>query len=94
VEKNHRTRHGEIDLILRRGGLLVFCEVKVRRGAEFGGPLEAVTPRKRERIRGLAELYLAENEPEFDELRFDVVGIELAGGASGRAKVMHVPEAF
>ena len=44
VERNYRTRYGELDLILRQEGSLVFVEVELRRGAGFGDPLEAVTP--------------------------------------------------
>lgn len=91
VERNYRTRFGEIDLILRSGNTLVFAEVKLRRGSEFGGPLEAVTPNKQARIRGLAEGYLADAEPEFEDVRFDVVGILETG--RGR-EIQHVPHAF
>lgn len=91
VERNYRTRYGEIDLILRIGQSLVFVEVKLRRGRGFGDPLEAVTPRKQEAIRSMAEQYLAEYEPEYDELRFDAVGI-LAGG--GPPEIHHVEGAF
>ena len=44
VERNYRTRYGELDLILRREGSLDFVDVELRRGAGFGDPLEAVTP--------------------------------------------------
>lgn len=80
VERNYRTRYGEIDLILRDGETLVFVEVKLRRGTGYGNPLESVTPRKQEQIRDIAEQYLAELQPEFEELRFDVVGILDRGG--------------
>ena len=46
VERNYRTRHGEINLIVRDEKTLVFVEDKLRRGVELGNPLEAVTPRK------------------------------------------------
>jgi putative endonuclease len=91
VERNYRTRFGELDLILRHGNTLVFVEVKLRRGTGFGNPLEAVTPRKQAAIRFLAEQYLAYKEPVFDTVRFDVVGI-LAGG--GTPQIIHVPDAF
>lgn len=91
VERNYRTRYGEIDLILRDVETLVFVEVKLRRGVEYGDPLESVTPRKQEQVRAVAEQYLAEAEPEFDELRFDVVGI-VAGG--GRQSITHLENAF
>lgn len=44
VERNYRTRRGELDLIVRRGDTLVIVEVKLRRGTAYGDPLEAVTP--------------------------------------------------
>jgi putative endonuclease len=91
VERNYRTRRGEIDLILRKEGTLVFVEVKLRRGTGFGDPLEAVTPRKQATLRYLAERYLAVREPDFDTVRFDVVGI-LASREGLR--IEHVEDAF
>lgn len=91
VERNYRTRRGEIDLILRNEGTLVFVEVKLRRGTGFGDPLEAVTPRKQATLRYLAERYLADREPDFDTVRFDVVGI-LASREGLR--INHVEDAF
>lgn len=95
LERNYRTRHGEIDLVVRRGGTLVFVEVKSRRGTGFGGPLEAVTPRKQEQVRIMAEQYLAEKGIEFaegfGEIRFDAVGVLLKRGAP---EVRHVEDAF
>jgi putative endonuclease len=91
VERNYRTRRGEIDLILRNEGTLVFVEVKLRRGTGFGDPLEAVTPRKQATLRYLAERYLADREPDFDTVRFDVVGI-LASREGLR--IDHVEDAF
>ncbi|MCA1716322.1 MAG: YraN family protein [Actinobacteria bacterium] len=96
LERNYRTRHGEIDLILRGERALVFVEVKLRRGTGFGDPLEAVTPKKQAKVRLMAEQYLAERGDDFvtgfDEVRFDVVGI-LASGA-GRPEIRHVEDAF
>ena len=43
VERNYRTRYGELDLIVRHHNTLVFVEVKTRRGVGLGNPLEAVT---------------------------------------------------
>jgi putative endonuclease len=96
VERNYRTRRGEIDLILTHGNTLVFVEVKLRRGTGFGDPLEAVTSRKQARIRLIAEQYLAERGEDFadgfDTMRFDVVGILLP--RSGNPEVRHVEDAF
>ncbi len=91
VERNYRTRYGELDLILRDGDTLVFVEVKLRRGTGFGDPLEAVTPRKQTTIRSLAEQYLLDREPSFDTARFDVVGILIDGEST---RVRHIVDAF
>jgi putative endonuclease len=84
VARNWRCRHGEIDLVARRRGVLVICEVKTRRSDAFGHPAEAVTPAKQRKLRQLALCYL-EAEAGADQpgarsaqLRFDVAGI-LAG---------------
>lgn len=90
VERNYRTRYGEVDLVLRDGATLVFCEVKLRRSSSFGAPVEAVTLRKQRKLRLAAEEYLAEREPEYDEVRFDVVGILRRGEDS----FTHVADAF
>ncbi len=91
VERNYRTRYGEIDLILRAAETLVFVEVKLRRGSGYGDPLKSVTPRKQATIRSPAEVYLAERAPGFEAVRFDVVGILEMGG--GR-EVHHIEDAF
>jgi putative endonuclease len=91
VERNYRTRRGEIDLIVRHEDTLVFVEVKLRRTTGFGDPLEAVTPHKQRTIRSLAVQYLADRKPPFDTLRFDVIGI-LAGRDGLR--ISHIEDAF
>lgn len=91
VERNYRTRHGELDLIARRGDTLVIVEVKLRRSTAYGDPLEAVTPRKQQAIRMMTEEYLSEKDPSFQDLRFDVVGILLRGK---RPEISHVEGAF
>lgn len=91
VERNYRTRYGEVDLILRSGDTMVFVEVKLRRGLGFGDPLESVTPRKQATIRSLAESYLAERDPDFESVRFDVIGIL---ETRGETEIQHVQNAF
>ncbi|MET9875543.1 YraN family protein [Actinacidiphila glaucinigra] len=85
----HRERHGEIDIVAADGDALVVCEVKSR--AETGGehPMAAVTPRKAERLRQLAECWLADHGgPPPGGVRIDVVGVVLP--ARGAARVEHV----
>jgi putative endonuclease len=91
VERNYRTRHGEIDLIVRNDDTLVFVEVKLRRGTGFGDPLEAVTFRKQGTIRSLATQYLSDRDPNFGTLRFDVIGI-LA--SDNKVRIRHIEDAF
>jgi len=64
----------ELDLIVRRGRTLVFCEVKSKSGTGFGDPLEMVTPEKARRIRRAASAWLAANPTHGGcAIRFDVV---------------------
>jgi putative endonuclease len=69
----------ELDLVVRRGRLLVFCEVKSKSGPRWGDPLEMVTPEKIRRLRLAAEAWLARHpEHRGCRIRFDVVA-ERAG---------------
>jgi putative endonuclease len=70
---------------------LVFVEVKLRRGTGFGGPLEAVTPRKQHTLRSVAEHYLYTRSAHYDTLRFDVIGILTD---RPKARLLHVEDAF
>ncbi|MBI4728462.1 MAG: YraN family protein [Acidobacteria bacterium] len=91
IDRNVRAREGEIDIVARRGAVLAFVEVKTRRSRGFGTPAEAVTHRKRARIRSLAMRYLAERRPEAGEVRFDVVDIVWDRGGFS---VTHIEGAF
>lgn len=78
VDRNWRVREGEIDLVLRRGPTIVFCEVKTRRGDAFGSPFEAVTVTKQRRLRTLALRWRAEHDVRAAEMRFDVAAVRIA----------------
>jgi putative endonuclease len=88
VDRNWRCDLGEIDLVLRDGDVLVFCEVKTRTTTAYGHPLEAVTPAKGERLGRLAERWLHEHDVHPHEVRIDLVGVMVA--ARGAADVEHV----
>jgi putative endonuclease len=75
LDRNWRCPDGEIDLIARDGDVLVFCEVKTRRGVTLGDPVEAVTPAKAARLRRLAALWMREHPVRPREIRIDVVGV-------------------
>ena len=92
VARNWRCRAGEIDVVAAGPNLLVFCEVKTRRGHGYGTPAEAVTHAKRARLRQLAAEYLASIEHPPSRVRFDVVTVTWP---SGRAPVVdHLEAAF
>lgn len=82
VARNWRCALGEIDLVLLRRGLLVFCEVKTRTGAAFGGGYEAVSWSKRRRIRSLAEVYVGQHGFAHADVRFDVASVWLSRGGA------------
>jgi putative endonuclease len=92
IARNWRCRTGEIDLILRDGDDLVFCEVKTRRGDRYGTPAEAVVPAKARRLRRLAAQWLAQSPLHPREVRFDVVSVFPQDG--GAARVEHLRGAF
>jgi putative endonuclease len=91
VERNYRSRAGEIDIVARRDGLIVFCEVKTRRTDTWGVPAEAVSSIKRARLRRLAAEWLAEHRPGRVDIRFDVVSVIVR---DGRQEVAHLKSAF
>ncbi|MEP6678958.1 MAG: YraN family protein [Betaproteobacteria bacterium] len=72
VARNFRTRHGEIDLIVRDGAVLVFVEVRRRTSARFGGAAASITAAKQARWTLAARAYLA-RFPDPPACRFDAV---------------------
>ena len=75
IGRNWRCALGELDLVVERDGLLVFCEVKTRSGTAFGGGYEAVTWTKRRKLRQLAEAFLASSDVPYRDVRFDVASV-------------------
>jgi putative endonuclease len=100
LERNFRTRYGELDLVAVSSRALVFCEVKTRTEGSRRGPstpLEAIGREKRRRLRLMATQWLA-SRPDGDRptpalLRFDAIGITLTA-AGGLARLEHVKDAF
>lgn len=75
VDRRFRTRCGELDIVARDGGVLVFVEVKARSGGNFGSPFESVTWQKRQRLSQMATSYLCAKRLGSVACRFDVVSI-------------------
>ena len=89
IETNFYAGSGEIDIIARESGYLVFIEVKYRRNRRLGGPEGAVGWQKQRRIIKAAKYYLyRHNYPEDTPCRFDVVTY------CGGDQAMLIPDAF
>jgi putative endonuclease len=77
VARNWRCRLGELDLVVAKGGLTAFCEVKARAGSAFGGPHESVTATKQRKVRALAEAFIGARGLRAARYRFDVASVML-----------------
>jgi putative endonuclease len=75
VDRRFRTRCGELDIVARDGGVLVFVEVRARSGCNFGTPFESVTWKKRQRLSRMAVSYLCAKRLAGVACRFDVVSV-------------------
>jgi putative endonuclease len=87
--RNYACRMGEIDLILQERDTLVFVEVRMRRSEAFGGAMESITLRKREKLLATARHYLARHgvasqrtagRGSLPPCRFDAVLVDATGG--------------
>ena len=75
LEQNYRARGAEVDIVAEEGDVLCFVEVRSRRSAAYGDPLETVDRRKQARVIRGARHYLAARGASDRAVRFDVVGI-------------------
>ena len=91
--QNYRTRSGEIDLIVQRGGRVAFVEVKTRRSSKFGLPQAAVTPAKQKQISKVALNYLQAHNLLDTPCQFDVVAVVLSWNFE-LVKLHHIENAF
>ncbi len=87
LERNYKTKTGEIDIIASIGNTLVFVEVKTRSSEKYGQPSEAVGCKKRSHMLSVAEEYYSEDLP-YNEIRFDVIEI-IAKQLSDGEVVLH-----
>jgi putative endonuclease len=91
VQRRFRTGHRDIDLVVERDGTVAFVEVKARKGAGFGGPVQAVNYRKRKELERSALVWIDRHGREAESYRFDVVGVLLDGAG---VRICHVENAF
>jgi len=80
IERNYRSRFGEIDLIMKDADTIVFVEVKTKTSSDFGDPVDEVTPQKQRQIASMGEEYHAYQCRPDTPCRFDVVSIHLDDG--------------
>ena len=92
LDRNVRAGGVELDLVVARGGVVAFVEVKTRRSRAAGAPEEAVDFRKRARLVRGAAAWLAEREVRAARVRFDVVACEWH--PSGAWSLRHLEGAF
>ena len=92
LERNYRTRSGEIDIIAKSGKIIIFVEVKTRSSANFAQPWEAVGFRKRQNIKSAARQYISRHDLRDCEFRFDVVSIVVNDAL--RPQIEWIEEAF
>ena len=78
LETNYRCPEGEIDIIARQKGYLVFVEVRTKTSLEFGSPEESITPAKMARLRATASYFQQTHDNLPPLWRIDVVAIELS----------------
>ena len=87
-ERRYRTRYGEIDIIARESGDVVFIEVKTRRDHQRGTPLESITPAKLARLRRLAGTWLRQHAHTGVSSRIDAIAITRP--RTGTTTVQHI----
>jgi putative endonuclease len=100
VDRNFRTRFGELDIVAAGDRCLVFCEVKTRVRGRNGGnnPFDSIGHAKRRRLRAMAAQWLVERRPSVGrpsepDLRFDAIGVSIS--PSGRLLALdHLEDAF
>lgn len=104
VLRNHREGHRELDLVVTRGAVLAFVEVKSRRGTAFGHPFEAITRKKQAEVRRAARAWLTSESGRSwvaqrrrrvggqIEFRFDAVAVRF--GPRGQVDLEYLPDAW
>ncbi len=92
IARGFRLFRGEIDIIAFDRKTLVFVEVKTRKSRDFGLPEESVTPSKQRQIRKVAQGFLAKNNFQNAECRFDVISLSFSENKG--YSIRHIKNAF
>ena len=93
IQRNYKCKLGEIDIVARQDGTIIFVEVKTRQTEEFGAPQYAVNASKRKQISKVALSYIRNNKLAEQSCRFDVIAITLTS-ESRKPVIEHIENAF
>lgn len=93
LDRNYRTKLGELDIIARKQDIVIFIEVKTRTSGAYGMPSEAVNYKKQQTIRKLSQQYILYKKLDKGRFnyRFDVIEVKLI---EKRYKIVHIENAF
>ena len=90
VDRNYRTKVGEIDIIAIKSKVLVFVEVKTRTSINYGYPYEAVNWKKQEKIYKSSLIYIKHKNMNNFQIRYDIIEVFLRG----KTEINHIENAF
>lgn len=90
IDRNYRTKIGEIDIVAKKDNILVFVEVKTRANTNYGFPYEAVNRKKLNRIVRTSFIYMKENKYVGYQMRYDIIEVFL----SNSIKINHIENVF
>lgn len=90
VDRNYKTKIGEIDLIAVKSGIMVFVEVKARSSTDYGFPYEAVNKRKLDKIVKSSLIYMKEKNVKNYQIRYDIIEVFLFD----KPKINHIEDVF
>jgi putative endonuclease len=79
LQRRFRTQFGEIDIVARDGGTLVFVEVRARAGEDYGSAEDSITARKIWKMTRMAQEYVMGHGLDDVDCRFDVVAVDWSG---------------
>ncbi|MGB9749656.1 MAG: YraN family protein [Caldisericia bacterium] len=75
IEKNFRSKYGEIDLICEKDNSIIFIEVRTKSNLEFSLPEETITSKKIEHLKKTSLDYLSKSNKKFKDIKFEFIGI-------------------
>ncbi len=89
LQRNYRTKLGELDIVAQKRGIITFCEVKTRIGDSKGKPYEAVDKCKLQHLYRACQLYVLQNKLKNAKLSLQVISIELSSNLSVKSLRMY-----